>query len=370
MKTLVTICRIIVGVIFIFSGFIKANDPLGFSYKLDEYFEVFGTNFLLPLSLFLAIFMCVLEMILGFALLLGARINLTLWLLLLLVIFFGFLTFYSAYYDVVKSCGCFGDAIKLTPWQSFGKDMALMVLILIIFAGKSHVDPLVGPGFEKFLMIIFVGASLAFPVYTYRNLPVIDFRPYKIGTNIYRSMDTHQQMKFYYILKDKKTKELKEFESWPEAWDTKYDYVDSRTKVIGGNENVISGFTIENLKGEPYADEILLKPGPVFFLVAYKLEKTEKEVFGKVNDFATLCAKDNVPFIGLTSSDTLLIKQFREETKSVFDFYRTPDDVPLKTMIRANPGLVLLKDGVVTNMWHYNNLPSYNDVKNKYFGKQ
>ena len=129
MRILVTVSRVFVGLLFIFSGFIKANDPLGFAYKLDEYFEVFGTHFLIPVSLVLAIFMCVLEMILGFMLLLGARLKFTLWMLTLLIIFFGFLTFYSAYFDVVKSCGCFGDANKEeVGWGKILKNLGMTAM--------------------------------------------------------------------------------------------------------------------------------------------------------------------------------------------------------------------------------------------------
>ena len=134
--------RILVGLLFIFSGLIKINDPLGFSYKLEEYFEVFHLTFLNGFALSIAILLCALEMILGFAILVGARAILVSWGLLLLIIFFAFLTFYSAYFKVVQTCGCFGDAIPLTPWQSFSKDLVLLVLVLIIFVNRKKIQPL------------------------------------------------------------------------------------------------------------------------------------------------------------------------------------------------------------------------------------
>src|SRR6195952_2914213 len=134
--------RILVGLLFIFSGLIKANDPLGFSYKLVEYFEVFHLTFLNPLALSLAIILCALEMVLGFALLIGVRAKSVAWGLLLLIIFFAFLTFYSAFFKVVQSCGCFGDAIPLTPWQSFSKDLVLLLLILVLFFNRNQIQPL------------------------------------------------------------------------------------------------------------------------------------------------------------------------------------------------------------------------------------
>src|SRR3982751_4793154 len=138
---LIWFCRLAVGLLFIFSGLIKINDPLGFSYKLEEYFEVFHITFLNGFALSIAILLCALEMLLGFALLIGVRSVKVAWGLLLLIIFFGFLTFYSAFFKVVQTCGCFGDAIPLTPWQSFSKDLVLLLLIIVLFRNKESIKP-------------------------------------------------------------------------------------------------------------------------------------------------------------------------------------------------------------------------------------
>ncbi|MBL7883592.1 MAG: DoxX family membrane protein, partial [Bacteroidia bacterium] len=205
MRILTIFSRVFVGLLFIFSGFIKANDTLGFSYKLVEYFEVFETHFLVPLALPLAVFICIFEIILGFSLLIGSRVKLTLWLSLLMILFFTFLTFYSAYYNKVTSCGCFGDAIPLTPWQSFYKDVSLLVLIIILFIGKKYLTPIVGSTFETILVAIIIIAAVAFPIYTINYLPVIDFRPYAIGKNIpEQTKGVPDELKYFYILKDKK----------------------------------------------------------------------------------------------------------------------------------------------------------------------
>jgi len=226
-RWLTHITRILVGGLFIFSGFIKANDPIGFSIKLEEYFQVFGEGFscdmkiegesqanipcvkeekaaqavkpsesvLKPMydffakhSLFLAIFICGFEIVLGIFLLLGIQVRWTLLLLLAMIVFFSFLTFYSACCNKVTSCGCFGDAIKLTPWESFWKDLILLILISILFVGEQNIQPL----FRNRIVLYGVAAiglfaSFAFPVYTWRHLPIIDFRPYKIGTNLWEA---------------------------------------------------------------------------------------------------------------------------------------------------------------------------------------
>src|SRR3954465_11657108 len=144
-NALIWFCRIAVGLLFIFSGLIKINDPLGFSYKLEEYFEVFHILFLSPFAVKISILLCALEIILGFALLIGVRAKQVAWGLLLLIIFFSFLTFYSAFFKVVQTCGCFGDAIPLTPWQSFSKDLVLLVLVLVLFINRTKIKPLFKP---------------------------------------------------------------------------------------------------------------------------------------------------------------------------------------------------------------------------------
>lgn len=370
MKIITNIARVFVGLLFIFSGFIKANDAVGFGYKLVEYFEVFGTHFLVPIALPLAMFICIFEIILGFTLLLGARLKLTLWLSLLMIVFFTFLTFYSAYFQKVLSCGCFGDAIPLTPWQSFYKDLILLVLIILLFIGKQQINPLVGERFEKFLVITVLIASTAFPLYTYNYLPVIDFRPYAIGKNIpEQTKGIPDELKYFYKLKDKKTGETKEFDKWPDGWDVQYDYVDSRTEVTKkGVEPKIKDFSISNAEGSDYSQDIIENPNYNFLLICYDLDKADKDVFGKINDFEALCKQDSVTFVALTSSTKETIEKFKADTKTNVVFYNT-DGTVLKTMIRSNPGLMMLKGGTVIDMWHYHTFPSYNDVKAKYFNK-
>ena len=177
---LLSFSRFFVGALFIFSGLIKANDPLGFGYKLQEYFEVFHLNFLSPAATGIAILLCTLEIVLGALLILGFWSKKVAWGLLLLIIFFTLLTFISAAFKVVTSCGCFGDAIPLTPWQSFTKDLILLVLILIIFINKKAIEPLVKKASsQRNLAVAVTILSLGFGLYTYNVLPVIDFLPYR-----------------------------------------------------------------------------------------------------------------------------------------------------------------------------------------------
>ncbi len=370
MKIVIIIFRLFVGLLFIFSGFIKANDTLGFSYKLDEYFEVFGTEWMKPLSLFISIFMCAMEMLLGVMLLIGARIKTTLWLLLLMILFFAALNFYSGYFDKVRECGCFGDAIKMTPWQEFRNNMIMLVMTIFMLIKNKDINPLFGSKIENGFVLTGIVACFGFPLYTYNYLPVIDFRPYAIGKNIpEQTKGVPDEVKFFYTLKDKKTGETKEVDKWPENWDKTYDYVNNRTEVTKkGIDAKIKDFTISNLDGTDYTQDIIENPNYNFLMICYDLDKTDKGVFGKVNDFSALCKQDSVAFITLTASTKETIENFKIGAKTNIDFYNS-DGTVLKTMIRSNPGLMLLKGGTVIDMWHYHSFPSYNDVKEKYFKK-
>src|SRR5690554_751381 len=190
LKLLTSFSRLFTGILFIISGLIKLNDPVGFSFKLEDYFtqDVLNLPFLTPLALAIAVFVVILEVVLGVMLLLGYKKKFTLWTLLLMIVFFTFLTFYSAYFNKVTDCGCFGDAIKLTPWESFTKDVILLVLILILFVGKRYIKPLFSRNINSILVFASLVFCLAITYHVLQHLPIIDFRPYKIGANIQEGM--------------------------------------------------------------------------------------------------------------------------------------------------------------------------------------
>ncbi|MGB0950250.1 MAG: BT_3928 family protein, partial [Marinirhabdus sp.] len=190
MRLLVGSARITVGLLFIISGLIKLNDPVGFGFKLEEYFSpgVLNLEFLVPYALAIALVTVIFEVLLGVMLLLGHMRRFTVWSLLFMIVFFTFLTFYSAYFNKVTDCGCFGDALKLTPWQSFFKDIALLILIVILFLGRKHIAPLFTKAVRSLaVFVLFVGCVMV-SYYVLKHLPVIDFRAYKEGVNIEKAM--------------------------------------------------------------------------------------------------------------------------------------------------------------------------------------
>jgi uncharacterized membrane protein YphA (DoxX/SURF4 family) len=191
MKIIVYISRVLVGILFIFSGFIKLNDPIGFSYKLQEYFsaDVLNLPFLEPYALLLSVFVVVFEVVLGVFLLVGYKPKFTVWSLLLMIVFFTFLTFYAAYFEKVKDCGCFGDFLKLKPWESFGKDVVLLLFILVLFFGVKHIKPLFSNLWTTVWAMAGFIISLWFGYHVLMHLPTLDFRAYAIGKNIKMGME-------------------------------------------------------------------------------------------------------------------------------------------------------------------------------------
>ncbi|WP_345949471.1 BT_3928 family protein [Mucilaginibacter sp. PAMB04274] len=381
-NSLIWFCRIAVGLLFIFSGLIKANDPLGFSYKLEEYFEVFHVTFLNDLALTMSIILCALEMILGFALIIGIRINAITWGLLLLIIFFGFLTFYSAFFKVVQTCGCFGDAIPLTPWQSFGKDMVLLLLVLVLFFNRDKMRPLVSTRTEIRWLIAATVIALGFGFYTYNYLPVIDFLPYKVGNNIADQMKTPpgakpDEYELTYHLKNKATGAEKDISNtdyiktgiWKDAnWEIQGE--PQRRLVKKGFEPKIRDLAINDGHGSDYTQELLSNPFYNLWIVAYDLKDTNNEALNRLDALAiNLTQNYNVRTVLLTAASPADAAAFSKTHHLAMEIFHA-DGVPLKTMVRANPGIMLLKNGTVINKWHYHTAPGYDELVKQYLQKQ
>lgn len=377
----VWVARIFVGLLFIFSGLIKINDPLGFSYKLEEYFEVFHITFLNGLSVVIAVVLCSLEIILGFALLIGARPVKVAWGLLLLIIFFAFLTFYSAFFKVVQTCGCFGDAIPLTPWQSFSKDLFLLVLILVLFVNRYKITLIFNSKSGDRLLAGATLISLAIGLYTYNFLPFVDFLPYKIGANLPDEMRTPpgaqpDQFEVTYNLKNKKTGETKIM--------TNTDYIktgiwkDNNWEVKGQPESrlVKKGFTpkivdlsIQDGQKTDYTKELLSNPYYNLIIVAYDLDKTNVEALERLNALAiNLTEGYNIRTVLITSNSAQYAEAFSKKHRLAMELFYA-DEVPLKSMVRSNPGILLLKNGTVINKWHYHSIPKYDVLAKQYFQK-
>jgi len=378
-KIALNFSRIFVGVLFIFSGLIKANDTLGFGYKLEEYFDVFHISFLSPFATGIAMLLCVLEIVLGALLLFGFWKKKVATGLLGIIIFFTFLTFVSAAFKVVTSCGCFGDAIPLTPWQSFSKDLVLLVLIVYIFIHRTQISPLTYRiGIQKLTLIVVVGISFLFTLYTYNYLPVLDFLPYKIGVSLPDAMkipagaapDLYQIM---YKLKNKATGVTKEMSDkdylktgiWK---DTNWEIIGEpvQTLIKKGYEPKIKDLTISDASGTDYTKELIENPYYNLIIVAYNLNHTNEEAIGRLNALTLdVTEQFNTRVVMLTSNSAQDAAAFSKRNKFLAEIFYA-DAVPLKSMVRANPGILLLKNGVVINKWSYESMPSFDKLKAKY----
>ena len=356
MKLLVGVARMFVGILFIISGFIKLNDPIGFSFKLQEYFsaEVLNIEFLIPFALVIAIVLVVFELVLGIMLIIGYLPKFTLWSLLLMILFFTFLTFYSAYFDKVKDCGCFGDAMPLTPWQSFYKDAVLLVLILLLFFNRKLITPLFVPASHRWIIFLSFMLCFIFAYYVLMHLPAIDFRAYKVGNNLLEEMKIPEDAKkasYEYQWKFKKDGEeviIKNSGAYPNV---EGEYVGVETKLISeGFKPRIPDFSI--LKdGENITQEILSND-KLLLIVAYDLRKTEIEGFAAIKELTDNALKQGYTVVGLTASGNNLKEDISTKFKLDFEFYNS-DETVLKTIVRANPGILVLKNATVVQKKHW-----------------
>ena len=362
-KIIVHLFRYFVGALFIFSGLIKLNDPIGFSFKLEEYFgpTVFDLDFLIPIVLPMAIFIVIFEVILGIFLILGYKREFTLWSLLLMIIFFTFLTWYSAYFNKVTDCGCFGDAIKLTPWESFTKDVVLLIMIAFLFVKKDLVNPIINLNLQKLI----IGTSLLVCFYiTYfvlNHLPILDFRAYKIGDNIIENMRVPEDAPkdiYEYEWLFSEGDEIKKYITNGEYPNAKGDFLTVETKLIQkGYEPSIYDFSIE-VNGNNLTDEILSEEKLLIY-ISYNLEKFSSKAIENMKFSAEKAKNNGFKIIGLTASSVEDRNIFIKTNSLSFEFY-TCDETALKTVVRSNPGAIVLKAGNVVDKKHYKDFSDLN----------
>lgn len=364
MKLLRLISRILVGIVFVFSGFVKAIDPLGSTYKFGDYFTAFGLEFLEPMAFPLAIILSGIELVLGIGLLLSYRMKVMSWLLLIFMSFFTVLTLILALTNPVSDCGCFGDALILTNWETFGKNVIILAFTLVIFIYRKQYPEIRSAMIEWSVIVAFFLGSVFLSLYCYNNLPLLDFRPYSMGTNIPDAMtipeDAPQavyETKLYY--KNLETGEVEEFsmENFPQDT-TKWEFEDAVTELVSeGYEPPIHDFNIMAPNGNEITEDILSFEGYSFILVSYDATEAHAEALRDANDFFKLAqALPDVQFHAVSSTLREDLDSLRAEYDLMYDFSQA-DEITLKTIVRSNPGLFLIKNGTIAGKWHYRNFP-------------
>ena len=361
MKVLLTqFCRIFVGILFIISGLVKLNDPVGFAFKLEEYFgeTVLNLPFLMPFALSIAVITVIIEVILGIMLLVGFKQKFTVWALLLMIVFFTFLTFYSAYFNKVTDCGCFGDAIPLTPWQSFSKDIVLLVLILILLINIKIIKPLFSDKINATIVGIALLLCILLGYWVLNHLPIKDFRAYSSGTNIPKGMEIPDdaprsvvEMIFVYDVNGTNTEFTdKQLMDIPEG----ATFVSREDKVISqGFVPAIHDFSIEKDDFD-YTEEMLDEP-KLMMLISYDLALANKEGLALLEKLHQDAVAKGYKVIGMTASSNEEITAVKKEFNLTFDYYFC-DATTLKTIERANPSIVILNKGVIGQKVHYNDI--------------
>lgn len=367
MKVLAIVARILLGATFIYSGFVKGIDPWGSTYKFIDYFTAFNLSWMQPTAFALAIFQNALEFVIGVALVLGLRMKETGWAVLLFMGFYTILTLIIALTNPVSDCGCFGDALILTNWQTFYKNIILMALAVIVFCYRKKYLPAYSSIGEWIWVAMIAMMIVWISIHCYRHLPWIDFRPYHIGADIPQGMTVPEGMpadKFQSTFLYEKDGVTKEFSETDYPWDDS-TWVWKETKSVlveKGYTPPIHDFSITTADGNDITDEVLADEGYTFLLVAHRLNKTHKQALDKASDIADFCNENGYRFVCLTASPQNEIDPLKMELGLKYDFCFT-DEITLKTIVRANPGLVLLQKGTVLNKWHYNDMPDGSSLK-------
>lgn len=354
-KIMALIARAVLGLTFIFSGFVKAVDPLGTVYKIQDYLEAFGMTFFNEYAVFFSFVLFSFELVLGLTLLFGSWPKVTSWCAMIFCAAMTVLTFVLALTNPVSDCGCFGDAVILTNWQTFEKNIILLILSLLLLLYKDELYHLFGRKTRVWAALLSLAIPVGIGLTAYRHLPLIDFRPYKIGTYLQDNMVIPEGAPLdstvtEYIYEKNGVQQSFTLANYP-AGDTAWHFVDRKEWVARkGYEPPIHDFEMLHPEYGDITDMVLTDTAYTFLWVAYKLEKADRSCMEMVQHLQQYVMDYGYTMYGLTSSTTEIVDEWVYEYDLAFEIC-SMDEIALKTMIRSNPGLILLKNGTVCNKW-------------------
>lgn len=358
-----TVCRFVLAIVFIFSGFVKAIDPLGTQYKIQDYFDAFGWAGVFPdyIPFLASVLLGMLEFCLGVYLFFGIRRIIAPRAVVAVMAVMTPLTFWLALDNPVSDCGCFGDAVVLTNWETFGKNVVLLVMSLVVLKWRKRIFPLATTRFDWLIALYGFLYILCVTIYCYRHLPVFDFRPYYVGADIRQGMEIPEgeeptELETRFVLqKDGVEKEFT-LDNYP---DSTWTFVDSRMVVKKqGYEPPIHDFSMIRYEdGEDITEQVLADEGYTFLLVAHQLGLTNESRIDLINELYDYCLEYGYAFYCLTSSSDEDIFKWQEDTGAEYPFCLM-DNTTLRTMVRSNPGLILLKKGEVVRKWSVVDIPN------------
>lgn len=372
MNVIRNICRILIGIVFIYSGFVKGIDPLGSYYKFIDYFNALHMSWMNGSALFFSFALALFEFITGLCLFLNIKTKTAAWGVFLFMAVMTPLTLILAIKNPVSDCGCFGDAWILTNWETFWKNMVLLVLTLGIFFNRDRYYSIFNVLEQSVLIVLGIAFMLSIESYCYRHLPLIDFRPYAIGKNITEGMTPpagapHDEYEITLQYKNKKTGELKDFteENYPWQDTLNWEYANTFEKLVKeGYRTPIQHFNIEHPELGDITEEILTDNGYTLLAISYDINKANPANQEGLNKLAAYAQEKGIRFYGLTASIDSDVQQYKDRYSVNYD-YCTADETQLKTVIRSNPGLVLLHQGTVINKWGHRDLPDVEVLRDK-----
>lgn len=359
------IARIIFGLVFLFSGFVKAVDPLGTAYKISDYLEAFSLTPLDFLAFPSALILIATEFTIGFNILFNVHLKATTLIASIFMLIMTPVTLYLALANPISDCGCFGDAIVMTNWQTFYKNVVLCIILIIIAILKDNTRPWLSNWGAWIVTLLPILISFGISIYCYNLLPILDFRPYKKGNNIIEGMSIPEdapldkyETTFFYE-KDGVEKAFT-LDNYP-AEDSTWTFVRQESKLIEqGYVPPIHDFSIVTEDGD-ITDIILEDAGYTLLIISHKVEKASTRNIKCIKSAIANAKKAGAKVIWLTSSYTDEIDNFRTKY-GINDTFGATDDITLKTIVRSNPGLVLIKDANIIEKWHHNSLPTKDEL--------
>lgn len=354
-KPSLVICRILVGGLFIFSSFTKGVDPVGTKYKMLDYFAAYGIQWLNDYALILAMLMILAEFIVGMCLFTNIFSRLAVLGATLLMLFFTITTLFDALYEMVPDCGCFGTAVKMTNWQTFYKNLVIDAVLLPLIIHNKQLGNKLAWRTEFLIACFYAAAFLGFEIYNYRHLPVIDFMNWKIGRQM--KQENSEEQRIYLIYRNKATGETKEYLSpnypWNDSvWMSEWEFVDQRTE--GGGQYI--GFTAYDADGEDVT-EMILSTEKLFMFTSSNLDEVDEDEWGKMEDIAKAAMNKGFNVIWLTEAEPSVIDSLQMRYPFVEEVYYG-DELEIKTIVRFNPGLIYLDDGLVIDKWSAIDFPA------------
>ena len=351
--------RFTLALVFAFSGIVKAVDPMGTVYKLADYAEAFGLTIPFGLLVSGSMLLIIWEYMMGVCLFFGLYRRFHLSLMMLFLLIMTPFSLYLAIHNPVSDCGCFGDAIVLTNWQTFGKNVALLLMAIITLIGNKYICRVISERLQWLVFVYTAISIVAFIPYSLRHLPVVDFRPYHVGANIIEGMtipeDAPQdEYETLFVLEKDGEQRTFTFDNYP---DSTWTFVSRENRLVSkGYVPPITDFYLTNLDGEDLTWEVLEQPGYTFFVVAPNLKRTDEGMLDVINDLYDYAKVNDYAFYMLTSSGSDVIDEWTDHTGAAYSYLQA-DEILLKTMIRANPGLMLLKDATVIGKWSKVDMP-------------